>query len=96
VVGLSGPPQAIGFSQSALFQLWTVHKSSSANFLLDQKLVGACLPKANVRIVTLDPYGPIVRTRIDKPFRVEIQVSDLLSGAGLPAATTTVLLAHHI
>lgn len=83
-------------NKGALFQLWTIHKSTAASYLLDQKLVGAYLPKADVKIITLDPYGPITRTRIDKPFRVEIQVSDLLSGAGLPEAATKVLLAQHI
>jgi len=83
-------------TRGALFQLWTIHKSTAANYLLDQKLVGAYLPKADIKIITLDPYGPITRTRIDKPFRVEIQVSDLLSGTGLPDAATRVLLAQHI
>jgi hypothetical protein len=83
-------------NQGALFQLWTIHKSTAKDHLLDQKLVGAYLPKADVKIITLDPYGPISRTRIDKPFRVKIQVSDLLSVTGLPVAATRVLLAQHI
>lgn len=90
-------PSALALeNQGALFQLWTIHKSTAIDYLLDQKLVGAYLPKADVKIITLDPYGPITRTRIDKPFRVEIQVSELLSGIGLPDAATRVLLAQHI
>ncbi len=98
------PVAAVGTAPSALaleaggslFQLWTIQASTAKDYLLDQKLVGAYLPKADVVITTLDPYVGAKRTRIDQPFTVEIQVSDLLSGSGLPIASTQVLLARHI
>ncbi|MEO5715637.1 MAG: hypothetical protein ABIT37_19315 [Luteolibacter sp.] len=80
----------------ALFQLWTVQQSPAQDYLLDQKLVGAYLPTADIRIVTLDPDGVVPRTRVDQPFSVEINVTGLLSGSGLPLASTQVLLEQHI
>jgi hypothetical protein len=80
----------------SLFQLWTINQTIGKDHLLDQKLVGAYLPKADVKITTLDPYAPRTRTRIDQPFTVEIQVSDLLSGTSIPTAASKVLLEQHI
>jgi hypothetical protein len=79
----------------SLFQLWTIDQTIGKDYLLDQKLVGAYLPKADVKITTLDPYSETC-TRIDQPFTVEIEVSDLLSGAGIPEAASKVLLQQHI
>lgn len=79
----------------SLFQLWTINQTKGTDHLLDQKLVGAYLPKADVKITSLDPYTK-TRTRVDPPFTVEITVSGLLSGAGIPAAATKVLLEQHI
>ena len=75
----------------SLFQLWTIDKRTPKDYLLDQKLVGAYLPKADVKITSLDPYVETC-TRVDRPFTVEIQVSDLLSGTGIPEAATKVIL----
>lgn len=83
-------------SKGALFQLWTIEQATAKEYLLDQKLVGAYLPKADVKITTLDPYALVRRTRVDQPFSVEIQVADLLTGTGLPIASTKVLLEQHI
>ncbi len=80
----------------SLFQLWTIQSDDAKDYLLDQKLVGAYLPKADVKITTLDPYPHVTRTRVDQPFTVEIQVADLLTGTGLPEAATKVLLEQHI
>jgi hypothetical protein len=80
----------------SLFQLWTVEQTAAKDYLLDQKLVGAYVPKADVKITTLDPYPLVHRTRVDQPFSVEIQVADLLTGTGLPDAATKVLLEQHI
>lgn len=98
------PVAATGTSQSALllegggslFQLWTINQTEAKDYLLDQKLVGAYLPKASVKITTVDPYTKAVRTRVGQPFNVEIEVSDLLSGTGLPDAATKVLLQRHV
>jgi len=81
----------------SLFQLWTVNKTTAKDYLLDQKLVGAYLPKADVVIKTLDPYVPVRRTRIDKAFSVEVTVANLVAaGVGIPDAATRVLLEQHI
>ncbi len=82
-------------SGGSLFQLWTINQTTGQDHLLDQKLVGAYLPKADVKITTLDLYAPRPRTRIDQPFTVEIEVSDLLSGTGIPTAASKVLLEQH-
>lgn len=83
-------------SGGSLFQLWTIDQTQTKDYLLDQKLVGAYLPKADIKITTLDPYSLVTRTRVDQPFSVEIEVTDLLTGVGLPDAATTVLLEQHI
>jgi hypothetical protein len=80
----------------SLFQLWTVDQATLKDYLLDQKLVGTYLPKADIKITTLDPYPLATRTRVDQPFSVEIQVADLLTGTGLPDASTKVLLKQHV
>lgn len=90
-------PSALALENSgSLFQLWSINQTIAKDYLLDQKLVGAYLPKADVKIITLDPYAVVPRTRVDQPFSVEIQVSDLLTGTGLPDAATRVLLGQHI
>ena len=83
-------------SGGALFQLWTIDQEQTVDYLLDQKLVGAYLPKALVTITTLDPAGTMPRTRIDQPFTVHIALADLLTGEGLPASATSVLLQRHL
>lgn len=97
VAAVGAAPSALALEAGgSLFQLWTIEKSIPQDYLLDQKLVGAYLPKADVVITTLDPHAGVTRTRIDQPFTVEIQVSDLLSGSGLPRASSEVLLERHI
>ncbi len=83
-------------SAGSLFQLWTINQTTVKDYLLDQKLVGAYLPKADIKITTPDSFQGIPWTRIDKPFSVEITVSDLRSGIGLPEAATKVLQERHI
>jgi hypothetical protein len=92
----NGPSQLPLEQDGALFQLWTVEQATAKDYLLDQKLVGAYLPSASIIVTTLDPYSVVPRTRADQPFTVSIQVGGLLSGAGLPAASTKVLLEHHL
>jgi hypothetical protein len=95
---IGGSPSALTLENGgALFQLWAVASTApTREYLLDQKLVGTYLPKAEIKVVTLDPGGKVPRTRVDQPFRVEIQVSDLLTGSGLPLAATSVLLERHL
>jgi hypothetical protein len=83
-------------SNGSLFQLWTIGQTQAKDYLLDQKLVSAYLPKADIKVTTLDPYTLVTRTRIDQPFSVEIAVADLLTGTGLPDAATKVLLQQHV
>jgi hypothetical protein len=98
------PVQPTGAAQSALtlenggalFQLWTINQTQSIDHLLDQKLVGAYLPKATVKVTTLDPYSRVPRTRVDQPFKVEINITDLLTGVELPRSATSVLLERHL
>src|SRR5690606_16529057 len=78
-------------SKGALFQLWTIEQSAAKDYLLDQKLVGAYLPSASLRITTGDPYSRVPRTRADQPFTVTYDVAGLLAGAGIPEAATKVL-----
>ncbi|HEX7262029.1 MAG TPA: hypothetical protein VF258_09455 [Luteolibacter sp.] len=82
--------------KGALFQLWSIDQKTAHEYLLDQKLVGTYHPKADVKIATLDPYTVVPRTRVDKPFTVEIAVDGLLTGSTLPDAATKVLLEQHI
>ncbi len=90
-------PSALALeSGGSLFQLWTVEQTKAKDYLLDQKLVGAYLPKADISISTLDPYKHAIRTRVDQPFVVTIAVADLLTGSGLPDSSTKVLLERHI
>lgn len=92
----TGPSQLPLEQDGALFQLWTVEQATAKDYLLDQKLVGAYLPSAGITIRTLDPYSVVPRTRADQPFTVSVQVGGLLSGTGLPEASTKVLLEHHL
>jgi len=97
VIPVGNAPSALALeSGGALFQLWTIEQAKAKDFLLDQKLVGAYLPKADVKISTLDPYSLIPRTRVDQPFTVQIDVSGLLVGMNLPISADRVLLEHHL
>lgn len=92
----SAPSALLLENGGSLFQLWCINQTAVKDHLLDQKLVGAYLPKADVKITTRDPYTAIARTRIDQPFTVEISVSDLLTGTGIPEAASKVLLEQHV
>ncbi len=80
----------------SLFQLWTLNQTTNQDYLLDQKLVGAYLPKGAVTIRTQDSYNGIPRIRVDQPFSVDFDVSNLLFGANLPLAASRVLAEHHL
>jgi hypothetical protein len=83
-------------STGAVFQLWAIDKVKVKDHLLDQKLVGAYMPTADVKVITLDTGGNSPRTRVDKPFSVEINVGGLLTEAGFPIAASKVLIEQHI
>lgn len=92
----SAPSTLLLENGGSLFQLWTINQATVKDYLLDQKLVGAYLPKADIKITTLDPYPLATRTRIDQPFTVEVQVSDLINGTNIPEAASKVLLEQHV
>ena len=50
----TGPAALLVEEGGSLFQLWTISTQTAAEFLLDQKLVGAYLPKGNITIHALD------------------------------------------
>lgn len=90
-------PSALALeSGGSLFQLWAIIKSPPRDLLLDQKLVNAYMPNAQMQVITLDPHGKVPRTRVDQPFRVEIEVGNLLTGVDLPLAASSVLLERHV
>lgn len=80
----------------ALFQLWTVSQQSAKDYLLDQKLVGAYIPKGSIIVRSADSYNGVPRIRVDQPFSVEFTVSNLLSGQNIPLSASTVLAEHHL
>jgi hypothetical protein len=92
----NAPSQGLLESGGALFQLWTVKQDTATDYLLDQKLVGAYMPTANITIQAMDSYQGVPRTRADKPFSVKINVGGLVSGTGVQDAAKRVLLEHHV
>lgn len=78
------------------FELWTVSNSPLASYLLATAYVGTYVPVASVAIRSQDPYGPIVRTRADRPFYVDVTVSGLLTAASAPASSKSVKLLRHV
>lgn len=92
----TGPAALMVQEGGALFQLWTIEQATAKDFLLDQKLVGAYLPKGEITIHTQDSYNGIPRIRVDQPFSVDFQVSNLLNGPNIPIAATKVLAEHHL
>jgi len=61
--------------------------------LFDSKVVDAYMPSSAIRIFTNDPYAVTPRTRVDWPFRVEVDVHNLIPGAEIQAARE-VLFTH--
>ncbi len=83
-------------AKGALFQHWSIRENPAQDCLLDQKLIGAYLPAAEIKVLTLDPNGKIPRSRMDQPFTIEVNVEGLLTGNGLPKESTHVLIEQHI
>jgi len=82
VAPVGAAPSALNLQTGgALFQLWTVEQPSAQNYLLDQKLVATYLPSASVTVTTLDSYKRAPRTRVDKPFTVQINVTGIVTTA---------------
>jgi hypothetical protein len=80
----------------ARFELWTVKATPLTSYLLDTRYISAYIPAADVKITTEDPYSAVPRTRADRPFSVEIQISGLLSGNNVPDPSKSVKLLRHV
>jgi len=80
----------------ARFELWTVKTTPLTSYLLDTRYISAYIPAADVKITTEDPYPVVPRTRADRPFSVEIQISGLLSGSNVPDPSKSVKLLRHV
>ena len=65
-------------NDGAFFELWAIHNDTVTEYLLDEQYVTAYTPNATINIVSLDPYGPVRRTRVDMPFQVQISVTGLI------------------
>jgi hypothetical protein len=83
-------------NRGAAFQLWSINQSTGVERLVDQTLLNAYLPSASLSIKTLDSSGRVPRTRIDQPFRVEINATGLLVGDGFPLASSSILLDRYL
>jgi len=80
----------------ARFELWTVANTDPpTSRLLDTAYVGTYVPVATVTIRSEDPYI-IPRTRVDRPFHVDIEVVGLLNGDTDPPASKAVKLTRHM
>lgn len=82
----------------ARFELWTILSDPLTVYLLDTKYVGTYVPMADVTILSEDPntYTATPRTRADRPFIVDVNVSGLLSGDDVPVASKSVKLLRHV
>jgi len=80
----------------ARFELWTVKSSPLTSYLLDTKYVGSYVPGAEVNVFSEDPYDEIPRTRADRPFYFNIQLTGLLHGASDPPASKAVKFYRHV
>ena len=80
----------------ARFELWTVSNTPLVSYLLSTAYVGSYVPVATVAIRSADPYAPIVRTRADQPFHVDVVISGMLTGATDPVASKSVKLLRHV
>lgn len=82
----------------ARFELHTVQTTPFQSRLLDTRYVGAYVPLADVVIRTEDTGSATPRTRADRPFYVDINVSGLYpaTDATAPASAKSVKFYHHI
>jgi hypothetical protein len=80
----------------ARFELWTIQQSPLKDFLIDHRYVSAYIPRAYVRIYSEDPYSVIPRTRVDRPFNVEIAVDGLIMDPTAPLAARQVNGFRHV
>ncbi|MBK1830365.1 hypothetical protein JIN77_06490 [Verrucomicrobiaceae bacterium R5-34] len=91
----SGSATALkGVETSSTFQLWTINRDTGAEYLLDEKIVSAYHPTAEIAITTNDPYTGVPRTRVDQPFKVSYTMEGLVTDDEAPAAAKSATLTH--
>jgi hypothetical protein len=95
-------PSGSDFSQLAInpggarFELWTVHSTTLARYLLSSSYVGTYVPVAEIVIRSEDNTAAIPRTRADRPFYVDITMSGLLTGDTVPVPSKSVKFLRHV
>ncbi|HRQ87199.1 MAG TPA: hypothetical protein PLA50_00250 [Bacteroidia bacterium] len=80
----------------ARFELWAVKPSPLTSYLVNSTYVHSYVPVASLKIVSEDPYTAIPRTRIDRPFQIEITVNGLSPDPTAPDAARSVKLLRHV
>lgn len=88
-------PSETGSPRAALYQKWTIDESRGQT-LTDQWLAGSNFPSVRLRVRTLDPAGKSPRTRVDQPFKLEIEIAGLLSDLDLPLTASRLLIQRHL
>lgn len=86
-----------GIMGSSVFRLWTIHRSTGEEYLLDEKTVSAYHPTAEITIRTGDPYSVFPRTRVDQPFELTYSINGLLpNDPQAPVAAKSVIFDHTV
>lgn len=80
----------------ARFELWTVLSTAQKSYLLDSTFVSTYAPAAEITIVTEDPYPLVPRTRADRPFSVDLNVTGLLGSTATVDAAKSVKFLRHV
>ena len=84
-----------GVLGSVRYSLYTIKNEDNTNYFLDEKTVSSYHPQATVKITSQDPYEAIPRTRVDKPFSVEYEVSGIVTdNPEAPDASKSVVFDH--
>ena len=83
----------------ARFDLWTMKSSSLTGlteYLLDSSYVGTYVPIATVVVRSQDGSATIPRTRADRPFYVDFNISGLRTGVSDPEPSKSVKFLRHV
>jgi len=80
----------------ARFELWTVSSSGPTSYLIDSSYVGTYIPVATLTVRTEDTASSVPRTRADRPFYIDLQVSGLLAGPEDPEPSKSVKFLRHV
>lgn len=80
----------------ARFELWTFESGTPDSILLASTYVGTYIPVATIQVTTEDLAAPVLRTRADRPFTVNITLEGLLNGATDPEPSKSVKFLRHV